>query len=100
MYKISRIFIIITVKPIITIYSFALEELKLHVLNMRRHYPETVFLIQLCLRPKFCPSVLEMIVFEYLLGTSETSLCSMSAPQVKIVNLLDAYMQGSQNCYP
>jgi hypothetical protein len=31
------------------------------------------------------------LVFEFLLGTSETLLCSTSVPQVKIVPLLDAH---------
>jgi hypothetical protein len=32
----------------------------------------------------------KLLVFESLLGISETYLCSISAPQVKIVPLLDA----------
>jgi hypothetical protein len=32
----------------------------------------------------------KLLVFEFLLGTSETVLCSMSAPQADIVPLLDA----------
>jgi hypothetical protein len=31
----------------------------------------------------------KLVVFEFLLGTSETLLCSMAAPQVKIGPLLD-----------
>jgi hypothetical protein len=49
-----------------------------------------LFLNQLYLGSKFCSSVLE-IVFEFLLGISETLLCSMSAPHVKIVPLLDVH---------
>jgi hypothetical protein len=33
----------------------------------------------------------KLLVFEFPLGISETLLCSMSAPQVKIVPLLHAY---------
>jgi hypothetical protein len=33
----------------------------------------------------------KLLAFEILLGTSETLLCSISAPYVKIVPLLDAH---------
>jgi hypothetical protein len=32
----------------------------------------------------------KLFVFKFLLGISETLLCSVSAPQVKIIPLLDA----------
>jgi hypothetical protein len=33
----------------------------------------------------------QLLIFEFLLGTSETLLCSASAPQVKVVPLLDTH---------
>jgi hypothetical protein len=65
-------------------YSLASEELKLHTLRVRWHHLVALFLIQVYLGSKFCPSVLEIAVFEFLLGTLETLLCSMSAPQAKM----------------
>jgi hypothetical protein len=70
-------------------YSVSLEELKLHTLGMRRYCLDELFLIQVYLGYKFCPSVLKLFVLEFLLGISETWLCSMDAPHVKIVPLLD-----------
>jgi hypothetical protein len=57
-------------------YSLALEELKLHNLRMRKHRLDTLFLIQ---SPLVLNSVLlfwKLMVFEFLLGISETLLCS------------------------
>jgi hypothetical protein len=39
---------------------------------------------------KFCPFLWKLLVFEFLLGISETLLSSISAHHVKIVLLLDA----------
>jgi hypothetical protein len=41
--------------------SLALEELKLHTLRMRRHRLDALFLIQVYLCSKFCPSDLEIV---------------------------------------
>jgi hypothetical protein len=49
------------------------------------------FVIEVSLGSKFCPSALEILVLQFLLGISDTSLCSLSAPQVKIVLLLGAH---------
>jgi hypothetical protein len=42
-------------------YSLALEELKLHTLCMTRQHLDALFLIQVYLGSKFCPSVLEIV---------------------------------------
>jgi hypothetical protein len=43
------------------IYSNALEYLKLHTLRKRRYHLDALFLIQVYLGSKFCPSVLETV---------------------------------------
>jgi hypothetical protein len=50
----------------------------------------SLFLIQVYLGFKFCPSVLEIVGLRVLLGIPENVLCSMPALLVKIVLLLDA----------
>jgi hypothetical protein len=72
-------------------YSLALEELKLHALCMRRHRLDALFLTEVYCGVKFCLPFWKLLVSEFLLGISETLQCSMSALQVKIVPLLDAY---------
>jgi hypothetical protein len=42
-------------------YSNALEYLKLHTLGKRRNHLDALFLIQVYLGSKFCPSVLETV---------------------------------------
>jgi hypothetical protein len=42
-------------------YSFALEELKLHTLRMRRHRLDALFLTHVYFGSKFRPSVLEIV---------------------------------------
>jgi hypothetical protein len=42
-------------------YLFALEELKLHNLHMRRYRLDALFLTQVYVGFKFCPSVLEIV---------------------------------------
>jgi hypothetical protein len=42
-------------------YSLALLELKLHTLCIRRHLLDAVFLTQVYVSLKFCPSVLEIV---------------------------------------
>jgi hypothetical protein len=42
-------------------YSNALEHLKLHTLRKRRYHLDVLFLIQVYLGSKFCPSVLETV---------------------------------------
>jgi hypothetical protein len=42
-------------------YSPAVEQLKLHILHMRRHHLAILFLIHIYLGLKFCPSVLEIV---------------------------------------
>jgi hypothetical protein len=62
----------------------------LHTLRIRRHRLDALFLIQVYL----LNSVLlfwKLLVSEFLLGISETLLCSMSASHVKIVPLLDVH---------
>ncbi|PNF35161.1 hypothetical protein B7P43_G08774, partial [Cryptotermes secundus] len=71
-------------------YSLALEELKLHTLCTRRHCLDALFLIQVYFGSKFCPSLLEIVGLEFLLCISEILHCSMFAPYLKIVLLLDA----------
>jgi hypothetical protein len=65
-------------------YSLALEELKLHTLRMRRHRLDVLCLNSVLLFRK-------LLAPEFLLGISETSLCSMSTPHVKIVPQRDVY---------
>jgi hypothetical protein len=57
---------------------------------MRKHRLDALFLIQVYFGSKFCP-FWKFLVFEFLLGISETLLCSMSASQVKIDSLLDVH---------
>jgi hypothetical protein len=66
-------------------YTLALQELNLHALRMRRHRFDAVFLTQVYSGSKFCPSVLETVVSEFLLGVFAILLCSVSAPLVEIV---------------
>jgi hypothetical protein len=56
---------------------------------MRSHHLNILFVIQVYLGSEVCSSVLEIVVLEFLLGTSQTSHCSMSASHVQIVFLLD-----------
>jgi hypothetical protein len=58
-----------------------------HTLRKRRYHRDTLSLLKFLLALR---SVLfqKLFVFEFLLGMSETVLCSMSALQIKIV-LLD-----------
>jgi hypothetical protein len=42
-------------------YIFALEELKLHTLHMRRHRLDSLFLTQVYFGFKICPSVFEIV---------------------------------------
>jgi hypothetical protein len=63
----------------------------LQTLRMRRHHLDSLSLVQVYLVSKFCPSVMEILIFEFLLGSSETLLCSVSAPQIKTVPVLDAH---------
>jgi hypothetical protein len=66
-------------------YSLALEEINLHTLHMRRPLRCTLFIQVLHAVLLFR----KLLVFEFLLGISGGLLCSMSAPHVKIVPLLD-----------
>jgi hypothetical protein len=72
-------------------YSLALEELKLHTLRMRRHRLDALFLTQVYLGFKFCPSVLEIVGLRVLLDISVIFHCSMSSFHVKIIPLLDVH---------
>jgi hypothetical protein len=49
-----------------------------------------IILFQVYLGSNSVPLFWKLLVLEFLLGTSENFLCSDSAPQVKIVPLLDA----------
>jgi hypothetical protein len=42
-------------------YSLAMEELKLHTLRMRRHRLDALFLTQVYIDFKFCPSALQIV---------------------------------------
>jgi hypothetical protein len=44
-------------------YSLALDKLKLHILHMRKHRLNTIFLNQVYLGSNFCPSVYEIVSF-------------------------------------
>jgi hypothetical protein len=72
-------------------YSLALEELKLHTLRMRRHRLDALFLTKVYFVFKICILIRKLLVSEFLLGISEILHCSMSAPRVKIVPLLDVH---------
>jgi hypothetical protein len=48
------------------------------------------FLLKFTVVLNFALMFWKLLAFEFLLGTSETFLCSMSAPQVINVTLLDA----------
>jgi hypothetical protein len=66
-------------------YSLALEELKLHTLCKRRHHLSALFLTQVYFCFKFWPSILEIV------GLRVSADCSVSAPHVKTVPLLDVH---------
>jgi hypothetical protein len=68
----------------------ALEHLKLHTLRKRRYHLDALFLIQVYLGSKFCPSVLETVGLHVPTRHLNTFLCSMFALQLKPVLLLDA----------
>jgi hypothetical protein len=70
-------------------YAYALEQLKLHTVCKRRYRLDAPFLFKFTL---VLNSVLfwKLLVFEFLLGVSETFLCMVSALQVKSVPVLDA----------
>jgi hypothetical protein len=69
-------------------YSLAFEQLRSQTSRLRRHRLDALFFIQVYLGSQFCPPVFETVGLRTLLGASKTLLCSMSAPQVKIVPLL------------
>jgi hypothetical protein len=71
-------------------YSLALEKLTLHTLRMMKHHLDALFLIQVDIGSKFCPSVLEIVGLRVPSRYIRDLLCSVSAPQVKTVPLLDA----------
>jgi hypothetical protein len=58
---------------------------------VRRHRLDAVFLIQVCRGFKFCPSVFEIIGLPSCYSVYQTLLCSISAPRVNIVPLLDVH---------
>jgi hypothetical protein len=64
--------------------SFSLEELKLHILRMRRHCLDAPLVIPVYVGSKFCPSILEIVIFNILLGISDTFHCSVFAPHAKL----------------
>jgi hypothetical protein len=70
-------------------YSIASEELKLHTLRMRRHRLDALFLTQVYLGFKFCPSVLEIVGLRVPGRYIRDFSSSMSALLVKIVLLLE-----------
>jgi hypothetical protein len=72
-------------------YSLDLEQLKLRTLRMSRHRINIIFLIQVYFASKFCPSVLEILVLEFLFGVSDSTLCLTPPSQAKTDPLLDAY---------
>jgi hypothetical protein len=63
----------------------------LHTLRVRRHRLDTLFLTQLYLGSKFRPYLLEIVGLRVPAKYIRTLLCSMSAPHVKIVPLLDVH---------
>jgi hypothetical protein len=67
-------------------YSNALEHLKLHTLHKRRDHLDALFLIQVYLGSKFCPSVMETVGLRV---PTRHLLCSTFALQLKTVLLLD-----------
>jgi hypothetical protein len=71
-------------------YSLALEQLKLHSLHTRVHHYNALLLIQVYLSSKFWPSVLETVGLQVPVRYIKGSVSFMSAPQVKIIHLLDA----------
>jgi hypothetical protein len=72
-------------------YSLVLEELKLHTLYIRRHRLDASFLLKFTLVWNSALPFWKLLVSEFLLGISETLHCSMSAPHVKIIPLLDVH---------
>jgi hypothetical protein len=71
----------------ITVTLLALEQLKLHTLQKRRDHLDALLLTQVYRVSKFCPSELETVGVEFLLGISEIFLYPLL---VKLVLLLDA----------
>jgi hypothetical protein len=63
----------------------------MHTLPIRRHRLDTLFLTQVTLVSKSAPLFWKLLLSEFLLGISEIFHCSMSAPRVKIVPLLDVH---------
>jgi hypothetical protein len=71
-------------------YAHALDHLKLHYLRQRRYHLDALFLIQVYLGFKFCPSLLKTVGLQVPVQyIRHFFLCSMSALRVKIVLLLD-----------
>jgi hypothetical protein len=68
--------------------SLALEKLKLYTLRIRRHRLDDALLIKFTLVSNSARPFWKLLVSEFLLGTTETLRCSVSAPHVKIVPLL------------
>jgi hypothetical protein len=58
---------------------------------MRRHRLDALFLHKSTLVLNSALPFWKLVVSEFLLGISETLHCSVSAPHVKIVHLLDAH---------
>jgi hypothetical protein len=65
---------------------------QLHTLRKRRYHFDALFIIQVYRGLKYCPSFWKLSVFEYLLGISETFLCSISAFHLKTVLLQDVHL--------
>jgi hypothetical protein len=70
-------------------YSNALEHLKLHSLRKRRDHLEALFLIQVYLDSKFCPSVLETVGLRVLTRHLRDFPMFYVCPKFKTVLLLD-----------
>jgi hypothetical protein len=58
-------------------YGYVVEQLKLHSLHKRKCHPETLFLIQIYLGSKFCPFLLDCIIFEHPVAFIYTLLNSI-----------------------
>jgi hypothetical protein len=73
------------------ICAHALEKLKLHTLSKRRYQPGALLKLTLVLN---CTLLFwKMLVFLFLLGITDLFLYSVSALDVNIVTLLDAFQQ-------
>jgi hypothetical protein len=59
--------------------------------SMRKHRIDALFFTQVYFGFRSAPLFWKLLVSEFLLGISEMLHCSVSAPRVKIVPLLDVH---------